>query len=86
MALDYTLKNIPADLYEMTRRSAKANFRTVEQEILSRVQATFDAELAASSKLHQTWVDEALRSGPAQPLDRSKQRAAVRRGLKKARG
>jgi hypothetical protein len=85
MANAYTLKNIPEDLLEMARRSARANFRSLQQEILYRVQSSFDAEQAAVAKLHQAWVDEGLQSGPARPLDRARLRGAIARGLRKAR-
>jgi hypothetical protein len=81
----YTLKNIPEDLYHMAERSAKANFRSLNQELLWRVQQTFDMEEAAAAGLHQTWVNEALESGPAKAAAPADWENALKRGLAKAR-
>ena len=81
----YPLKNIPPDLYQMAKKSAVANFRSLNQELLFRVQMSFDLEEKAASALHQRWVDEALASGlarAARPQDWDK---ALKRGLARAR-
>ncbi len=82
---NYTLKNIPEDLYQMAEKSAKANFRSMNQELLWRVQQTFDLEEAAVAGLHQSWVNEALQSGPAKPATTADWEDALKRGLAKAR-
>jgi hypothetical protein len=84
MAIDTSVKQIPEALHEMIRRSAAANFRSFNQEVLYRLQASFDQELKSVTRLHQQWLDEGLQSGPARPFDRAKFKAAVRRGLEKA--
>jgi len=81
----YPLKNIPQDLYEMTKKSAAANFRSLNQELLFRVQVSFDLEEKAVSALHQKWVDAALASGPATPARREDWDKALNRGLARAK-
>ncbi len=81
----YTLKKIPASLYALAETSAKANFRSLNQELLWRVQMSFDLEQAAVTKLHQRWTDEALASGPAQPATNAHWGNALKRGLARAR-
>ena len=84
MANDTSVKQIPDALHEMIRRSAEANFRSFNQEVLYRLQSSFDQELSSVTKLHQQLLDEGLQSGPARPFDQAKFKAAVRRGLEKA--
>ena len=81
----YTLKNIPDPLHEMAVQSAKTNFRSLNQELLWRVQQSFDLEEAAASGLHQTWMNEALKSGPAKPGTPGQWEKALKRGLAKGR-
>lgn len=52
--------------------------RADRQEILDRLCALQDAEL---SGVHQQWVDEALRSGPARPASAADWDGALQRGL-----
>ena len=82
---NYPLKNIPQDLYEMTKKSAEANFRSLNQELLFRVQLSFDLEEKAVSALHQKWVQEALASGPAIPARPEDWTKALNRGLARAK-
>lgn len=80
-----TLKRIPADLQALVTRSAQANFRSENQEILFRLASSYDAEQAALTRVHQEHIDRALASGPAAPLDRARLKAARSRALGKAR-
>jgi hypothetical protein len=80
-----TLKGIPLDLQALVERSAKANFRSENQELLFRISSSYDAELAAATRLHQQHIDKALASGPAAPLDRVRLNVARERALKAGR-
>ncbi len=40
--------------------AAEANFRSMNQEALHRLERSFELEDALVSKTHQAWVDEAL--------------------------
>ncbi len=60
------LKDISDDLRAQLEQEAAANFRTLDQEALARLQRSFDLDLNTSRD--QQWIDEALASGPATPL------------------
>jgi hypothetical protein len=85
MKANVTLKGIPADLQALVERSAKANFRSENQELLYRISSSYDAEQAVVSQLHQEHINLALASGPAVPLNRARLKAARDRALRKAR-
>jgi hypothetical protein len=82
---DYTLKNIPADLYHRLEAAAADDFRSINQEILFRLSRSFDAQEAKMSALHARWVHEALASGEAAPLKPGELDAAFQRGVAKAK-
>ena len=63
-----TIKGIPEDLHGQLKQEAAANFRSLNQEVLARVERTFEIDAALNSKRDQKWIDEALASGPATPL------------------
>jgi len=44
---------------------AEANFRSLNQEVLARVQRTFEIDAALNTKRDQKWIDEALAGEPA---------------------
>jgi hypothetical protein len=81
----YTLKNIPESLYALAESTAQANFRSLNQELLYRVQLTFDMEEAGATKLHQRWIDESLGSGPAEPANKEQWDRALEQGLARAK-
>jgi hypothetical protein len=85
MKANVTLKGIPADLQALVERSARANFRSENQEMLYRISSSYDAEQAGLTRLHQEHINRALASGPAAPLDRARLKAARDRALRKAR-
>lgn len=60
-----TLKDIPEDLHAQLKRESEANFRTPEQEVMARVQASFDLQDRASAETVNRLIDEALASGEA---------------------
>jgi len=80
-----TLKSVPPELHAQLKKEAEANFRALDEEVLSRVQQSFDVEAALNTNRDQRWIDEALASGSEQPLTRKNFDAALKRGLKRAR-
>ena len=83
MSATIQLKDTSPTLYERLRASAKHNFRSVDQEALSRLERSFALEDALATRTHQKWVDEALagefRAGSVQRLRKlaAKARAAA---------
>ena len=82
---EYTLKNIPEDIYRRTQAAAETGFRSLNQEILHRLQRSFDADDARLSAVHAKWVLAALESGPPQPLKMAEMDAAFERGIGRAK-
>jgi hypothetical protein len=78
-----TLKDVPAELHATLENEAEANYRSLDQEIVSRLQRSLDSERA--TRRDQQWVDEALASGPEEPFSQEKFDAAVQRGLQRAK-
>jgi Arc-like DNA binding domain len=78
-----TLKDIPEELHGQLKREAEANFRSLNQEVLARIERTFEIDAALNSKRDQKWIDEALASGPAQPLTEKEMDAIRDRILKR---
>jgi plasmid stability protein len=66
-----TLKNIPEDLHAQLKLEASANFRSLDQEALARLERSFEIEAALNTKRDQKWVNQALASGPETPLTRA---------------
>lgn len=81
---EYTLKNIPEEIYQRAQTAAERSLRSLNQEIIFRLGKSFDAEDARVSALHAKWVMEALESGAAKPLKMTDLDAAFRRGTKRA--
>ena len=79
-----TLKSVPPELHAQLKKEAQANFRTVDEEVLSRVQQSFDVEAAFNTNRDQRWIDEGLASGPERSLTRKDFDAAFKCGLKRA--
>lgn len=78
-----TLKDVPEDLRATLEGEAEANYRSLDQEIMSRLQRTLDAERA--TRRDQKWIDAALASGPEETFSKEKFDAAVERGLQRAK-
>ena len=66
-----TLKNIPEDLHAQLKLEASANFRSLNQEVLARLERCFEIEAALNTKHDQKRVNQALTSGPETPLTRA---------------
>lgn len=77
-----TIKDIPEELHGQLKREAEANFRSLNQEVLARVERTFEIDAALNTKRDQKWVEEALASGPATPLTEKEMDAIRDRVLK----
>jgi plasmid stability protein len=77
-----TLKDIPMELHAQLKIEAAANFRSVTQEALSRIERTFQIDAAMTTKRDQQWIDEATASGPVTPLTRKEMDAIRDRVLK----
>ena len=82
---DLPLRNIPDELYSRLQASAAEHFRSLNQEVLARVNRSFDAEEAKMSALHARWVHEALASGDPTPLKTEELDQAFARGIARAK-
>jgi len=78
-----TLKHVPAHLHAVLKNEAEANYRSLAQEVMARLEKSFDFERA--TRRDQKWVDEALARGRDQPFRRARFSAALKRGLQKAK-
>ncbi len=63
-----TLKDIPVELHAQLKNEAAANFRSITQEAMSRIERTFQIDAALNTKRDQRWINEAIASGPETPL------------------
>ncbi len=77
-----TIKDIPEELHGQLKREAEANFRSLNQEVLARVERTFEIDAALNTKRDQKWIEEALASGLATPLTEKEMDAIRDRVLK----
>ena len=82
---EYTLKNIPEEIYQRAQSAAESSLRSLNQEIIFRLRRSFDADDARMSALHAKWVMEALESGSAKPLRMADMDAAFAKGINRAR-
>ncbi len=48
-----TLKDIPEDLHAQLKQEADANFRSLDQEAMARLQQSFEIEAALNTKRDQ---------------------------------
>lgn len=67
-----TLKDIPEDLHARLKREGEANFRSMAQEVLARLERTFAMEDRMSTQTVDQLIDESLASGPEAKFSRSK--------------
>ena len=82
---EYTLKNIPEEIYHRAQAAAEGSLRSLNQEIIFRLRRSFDSEDARTTALHARWVMEALQSGPAKPLRLADMDTAFERGISRAK-
>jgi plasmid stability protein len=78
-----TLKRIPTHLHAVLKNEAEANFRSLEQEVMARLERSLDMDEATTRD--QKWIDEALASGAEQPFSEEKFAAAFEDGVNKAK-
>jgi hypothetical protein len=78
-----TIKDLPEDIHGQLKREAEANFRSLNQEVLARIQRSFEIDAALNRKRDQEWIDEAIASGPAAPLTEREMDAIRDRALKR---
>ena len=57
-----TLRNIPEDVHAQLKREAAANFRSLSQEALARIQRSFELDERLSSPAVNRLIQEALDS------------------------
>jgi len=81
--MSIVLKDVPDDLRAQLEQEAAANFRTLDQEALARIEMSFQIQEAFSTRRVQGWIDEALASGPETPLTRGEFDAAYQRAVKR---
>ena len=74
-----TLKEIPQYLHAQLKREAAAHFRSVSQEAMARIQRSFELEERLSAPTVDGLIEEAIASGPEEPLTREKFDAARRK-------
>jgi hypothetical protein len=63
-----TLKDIPEDLHAQLKREAEVNFRSMNQEVLARIQRSFDLDDRYTAAQVNRLIQEAVESGPELPL------------------
>jgi plasmid stability protein len=74
-----TLKNIPEELHAQLKREAAAHYRSLSQEALARIQRSLDLDERLARPRVNRLIQEALDSGPEEPLSRGKFDAARRK-------
>jgi plasmid stability protein len=72
-----TLKDIPVDLHAQLKQEADANYRSLNQELLARIQRSFDQDEQLTTDRVNRLIQEAMDSGPEAPLSRAKFDAAL---------
>jgi plasmid stability protein len=80
-----TLKELPEHLHKQLTREAEANHRSLNGEVIRRLELSFDLEAACNTTRDAQWIQEAIASGPEASLTRAKFQAAVRQGLEHAK-
>lgn len=63
-----TLTDIPDDLHAQLEQQAAAGFRSVGQEVMARLQRSFDLEDRFSTDQVNRLIQQAVESGPEKPL------------------
>jgi Arc-like DNA binding domain len=67
-----TLKDIPVDLHAQLKQEADANYRSLNQELLARIQRSFDQDEQFTTNRVNRLIQEAMDSGPEEPLSLAK--------------
>ena len=72
-----TLKDIPQDVHAQLKIEAEANYRSVSQEALARIERSFAFDDQLSTETVNRLLDESLASGPEEKFSRTKFDAAI---------
>ena len=78
-----TLKDIPEDLHALLKAEADANFRSLTQEALARIDRSFAFDEQLSAETVNRLMDESIASGPEEKFSRTKFEAAIQSARKK---
>jgi hypothetical protein len=78
-----TIKDLSEHLHSQLKREPEANFRSLNQEVLARIQRSFELDAALNTKRDQKWIEEAIASGPAASLTEKEMNAIRDRVLKR---
>jgi hypothetical protein len=78
-----TLKGVPGHLHAVLKNEAEANYRSLEQEVVARLERSLYMD--AASARDQKWIDEAFASGSEEPFSDVNFAAALKKGLEKAK-
>ena len=66
-----TLKELPGELHEQLKREAAANYRSLNQEAMARIQRSFDLDDRFTTETVNRMIQESVDSGPEKPLTRA---------------
>ncbi len=72
-----TIKDIPQDLHAQLKQEGEANFRSLAQEVLARIERTFALDDQLSTQTVNRLIDDAIASGPEAKFSRTKFDAAI---------
>src|SRR5213594_434480 len=83
-----TLMDIPEDVHAQLKAEAEANYRSLDQEALWRIERSFAFDDQLSTETVNRLIDESLASGPQEEFSPAKLDASVESARKKfaARG
>ena len=70
------------ELHTQLKNEAAANYRSLAQEAMSRLERTFQIDAALTARRDQNWIDEAIASGPETPLTKQEMEAIRNRVLR----
>ncbi len=73
-----TLKDIPEDLHAQLKREAEANFRSLTQEAMARIERSFAFDEQLSTDTVNRLIDGSLASGPEEKFSRAKFEVAIK--------
>jgi hypothetical protein len=66
------LNDLPPEMHAQLKKEAQAHFRSLPEEALARIEISFRIEDAVNTERDSRWIQEALNSGPEEPLTRAK--------------
>ena len=72
-----TLKGIPEEVHAQLKSEAEANFRSLNQEALARIERTFAQDDQLTTDTVNGFLDESIASGPEEKFSRAKFDAAI---------